>query len=208
MGQNISIISIGNKEFNNTISEISSYFNFSLHCLDYLPVSKKLQGFDVLIIHENIVSEYLKNKFENSRFTKVLILEKTKKQDLSFDLIIKLPISLNEMNNLIMQSVTKKKFHYNSSIKFKDYILDLNERKLRKKNNYIEITEKEIDLINLLIKSKKPLSKNDILTSVWKYATDADTHTVETHIYRLRKKIKDSFGDGQFLVNNEKGYSI
>ena len=102
----------------------------------------------------------------------------------------------------------KKKFTKNSTIQIKDYILDKNEKKLIKKGTFILLTEKEIQLLELLLINNEALSKNKILEIVWRYATDADTHTVETHIYRLRKKILDKFSDENFIINNKTGYLI
>ena len=65
-----------------------------------------------------------------------------------------------------------------------------------------------MQLLELFLKKKKPVNKNEILSLVWQYASDADTHTVETHIYRLRKKIKDKFSDENFIHNNKKGYYL
>ena len=70
------------------------------------------------------------------------------------------------------------------------------------------MTEKEIQLLETLLTKKKPISKKQILKEVWSYASDADTHTVETHIYRLRKKIMDEFQDEKFLISEKVGYSI
>ena len=70
------------------------------------------------------------------------------------------------------------------------------------------MTEKEIQLLELLLKKDRPISKNIILSSVWNYSEDADTHTVETHIYRLRKKISDKFTDEKFILNNKDGYYL
>ena len=81
-------------------------------------------------------------------------------------------------------------------------------RKLRKGNISIVLTEKEIQLIELLFNEKQPLSKNAILTKVWKYADNTDTHTVETHIYRLRKKILQKFKDNFFIISSSLGYTI
>ena len=66
----------------------------------------------------------------------------------------------------------------------------------------------EIYLIELLLNEKKPVSKTEILKSVWKYSSDSDTHTVETHIYRLRQKIKKNFLDEDFIINKKEGYLI
>ena len=82
------------------------------------------------------------------------------------------------------------------------------EKKLIKDKNYILLTEKEIQLLELFLDSKKPISKNMILKEVWKYSTSADTHTVETHIYRLRKKIKVKFEDENFILNSKDGYLL
>ena len=79
---------------------------------------------------------------------------------------------------------------------------------LLKDKNHILLTEKEIQLLELFLKYNKPLSKNKILDEVWKYSEEADTHTVETHIYRLRKKIKEKFLDEDFILNNKTGYLL
>ena len=90
----------------------------------------------------------------------------------------------------------------------KSYTLDKNEKKLTKSGIYIILTEKEVQLLELFLNNKKPISKNNILTSVWNYSSDADTHTVETHIYRLRKKISEKFMDEKFILNNKEGYYL
>ena len=70
------------------------------------------------------------------------------------------------------------------------------------------LTEKEIQLLELFLISKKSINKSEILDKVWQYSSDADTHTVETHIYRLRKKIKDQFNDDNFITSHDAGYLI
>jgi len=106
----------------------------------------------------------------------------------------------------VENAVAKNKFNKNSAIEIKGYLLNKNEKKLSKLDQFIILTEKEIQLLELFLNIKKPISKNKILSSVWNYATDADTHTVETHIYRLRKKIFDKFIDEKFILNNKDGY--
>ena len=86
--------------------------------------------------------------------------------------------------------------------------MDKNEKKLKKQDKFIIITEKEIQLLELLFSEKKPVKKKKILETIWKYSSDADTHTVETHIYRLRKKVIDKFEDDSLIVNNKNGYKI
>ena len=121
---------------------------------------------------------------------------------------ISLPMRIEELNNIIENSVIKKNFIKNSSIKIKNYILNKNEKKLSKGDIFILLTEKEIQFLELLLYNKQSISKKQILEKVWKYSSEADTHTVETHIYRLRKKINSKFQDDHFIVNNKNGYML
>ena len=127
----------------------------------------------------------------------------------NFDGVLKLPSTLNEINSIVDKVAAKKIFNKNSSITIKkEYLLDKNEKKLVKDKNFIILTEKEIQLLELFLSQKKPVSKNKILSFVWNYSDSADTHTVETHIYRLRKKINDKFLDENFILNNKEGYYV
>ena len=86
--------------------------------------------------------------------------------------------------------------------------MNKNEKKLSKSDEFVILTEKEIQLLELFLRSRKPVSKDNILSSVWNYSSEADTHTVETHIYRLRKKINDKFMDDKFILNKKGGYYL
>ena len=140
---------------------------------------------------------------------KVLINDsKKEKKSLNYDEEISLPITLEDFNNKISHLIISKEFAFNSSVNIKDYTLDKNEKKLKKNGLFIVVTEKEIKLLELLLKKKDPLPKKIILEKVWQYSSEADTHTVETHIYRLRKKILEMFQDEKLIMNNKKGYFI
>ena len=105
-------------------------------------------------------------------------------------------------------NLAKHEFNKNSLIKIKDYTLDKNARILIKQNTKLQVTEKEIIFIEMLYSSQKPLSRNYILKNIWNYSSETDTHTVETHIYRLRQKIKKKFEDNNFIKNSKDGYSL
>ena len=132
----------------------------------------------------------------------------TKKFSNDWDACLELPTTIKELNNIVENINAKKKFVKNSSIEIKNYLLNKNEKKLVKEDKFVILTEKEIQLLELLLKKDRPISKNIILSSVWNYSEDADTHTVETHIYRLRKKISDKFTDEKFILNNKDGYYL
>ena len=118
-------------------------------------------------------------------------------------LIEKAICSINEIHEILV----KKEFKTNSSLKINNYKLDKNSRRLTQNNLSLELTEKEIELIELL-KKKSFTKKKEILATIWKYSDDADTHTVETHIYRLIKKNKEIFNDETFIKSEKKGYTI
>ena len=84
----------------------------------------------------------------------------------------------------------------------------LNERKIKKSDLELQLTEMEINFLILFSKNNKPLNRNFFLKNLWHYSVETDTHTIETHIHRLRKKIFDKFNDRNFIKNNNRGYYI
>ena len=75
-------------------------------------------------------------------------------------------------------------------------------------NTKLKLTEKEINTITYLSKSDKPVSIDELQQKVWSYQSGIETHTVETHIYRLRKKILKTFNDNNFIISKKNGYQI
>ena len=104
--------------------------------------------------------------------------------------------------------LAKFEFIKSSLINLNEYIVNKNERKIKKNNLELQLTEKEINFLVLFANNKKPLTKDYILKNVWNYSSESDTHTVETHVHRLRKKILEKFGDNNFIKNNNNGYYI
>ena len=93
-------------------------------------------------------------------------------------------------------------------MKVNNYIIDLNSREMLVNNKKLKLTEKEINTITYLSKSNKPVSIDELQEKVWSYQSDIETHTVETHIYRLRKKILKAFNDYNFIISEKNGYQI
>ena len=93
-------------------------------------------------------------------------------------------------------------------MKIKNYTIDLNSREMLINNTKLKLTEKEINTITYLSKSSKPVSINELQEKVWGYQSNIETHTVETHIYRLRKKILNLFNDNEFIISKKNGYQI
>ena len=123
-------------------------------------------------------------------------------------LITSLPIKLSKLIEKLNIEFLKKNFHSQSDFKIQKYKLDINSRELFLNDKKIKLTEKESDIILYLSKSKKPISIENLQLNVWAYHSDLETHTVETHIYRLRKKILDTFQDENFIISKKDGYII
>ena len=205
----INVLAFGNKNFNTSLEELKDYLNFKLTTINDSFENKSLAQYEVLLVHEDFLNKNIDNKLLQQT-NKIKILVFSSKNNISniFSEQLSLPTNIKDLNKVVENSIAKKNFNKNSSIKIKNYILDKNEKKLAKFDDYILLTEKEIQLLELFLISKKSINKSEILDKVWQYSSDADTHTVETHIYRLRKKIKAKFSDENFILNDKNGYLL
>ena len=142
-----------------------------------------------------------------SKINHKLLLNKdiTDKNLLNFN---DLPISLNKFLELINIKLMKLKFNYQAKININDYELNLNSKFLSKNSLSLKLTEKETEIILYLYETKKNCDVADLKKNIWRYSAGMETHTVETHIYRLRKKILKKFDDKNFIVSQKDGYQI
>ena len=184
-------------------------------------MSKTLIIFEYQILFEilNEINESLnfkiiqcdENEYNNIQFNpKVdyLIVSRKKIKNVKNLLVLDdKPIRLDKFLEIVNINFLKDKFFRQSNIKVGKYNLDLNSRVISLKDKNLNLTEREINLI-IFIHNKKEVTVKDLQQSVWDYSPNLETHTVETHIYRLRKKMNEVFNDENFIVNNDKGYSI
>ena len=118
------------------------------------------------------------------------------------------PINIFKLIEKINIEFLKQQFNSQSEMKINNYIIDLNSREIIKNSNNLKLTEKEINTITYLSQSDEPVSIDELQKKVWSYQSDIESHTVETHIYRLRKKILNTFGDNEFIMSKKNGYQI
>ena len=119
-----------------------------------------------------------------------------------------IPINIFKLVEKINIEFLKIQFNSQSKIKIKNYTIDLNSREMIINGTKLKLTEKEINTIIYLSKSNKSVGIDELQEKVWSYHSDIETHTVETHIYRLRKKISKSFDDIEFIISKKDGYEI
>ena len=123
-------------------------------------------------------------------------------------ILVNSPINIFKLIEKVNIEFLKLQFNSQSEVKVKNYTIDINSREMLINNTKLKLTEKEINTITYLSKSDKPVSIDELQEKVWSYQSDIETHTVETHIYRLRKKILNTFNDNNFITSEKNGYQI
>tara|TARA_B100001142_G_scaffold297927_1_gene320682 strand:- start:1887 stop:2510 length:624 start_codon:yes stop_codon:yes gene_type:complete len=187
--------------------EINDYLKFNLKKSSL----KNIDRFDLngALILSNFA---FKDQLEKKKIDPNKIIFFSKNSELTKNIndynYINIPFNIDDFAEKINVLLLKKKFNSQSFIKISNYTLDLNSRIISNESNNLKLTEKEINVIVFLSKNKKPQKVNVLQNEVWGYSSELETHTVETHIYRLRKKISDKFKDDNFIVSKNNGYII
>lgn len=209
---NLTISIFGNQILEEIISELMLFSKYKIifskdtnllkkitsdsdHLMIFLLTEENRKYYDKIIKHNIpliIIKSNNEKKIERQNFFEILIM----------------PFRVLDLEKKIISLLAKYKFHKSSLINLNGYIINKNERKIIKNQLELELTEKEINFLILFSSIKKPLTRDFVLKNVWNYSSKTETHTVETHIHRLRKKILEKFNDKNFIKNNKKGYYI
>ena len=195
--QNINIVNY--QTLYNILEEIKTYLPFNI--FNYFDEKEFLKHLETneIDIKKSLFLVKKKDKFfyKNLKINKNQIFE-----------IPDLPINLYSLIEKINIQLIKQRYNYQSKVFLKNYVLDINSREIIKENKRLKLTEREIDTILFLGNKIKPQNIKTLLSEVWGYMPGIETHTVETHIYRLRKKIADTFSDNDFILSHDDGYLI
>ena len=181
------------KDLYNIIYEIRNFFNFELFSSEdvksVIENQKKRSDKSFIII--------TKKKFSEDRINN--------KQIITID---SFPLNFFNLIEKINSSLLMQQYDFQSNINIAGYKLDINSRIISFKNNKLKLTERETQIILFLKNQNKPINIDILQKEVWGYSKELETHTVETHVYRLRKKLKKSFDDQNFIKSDKKGYFI
>ena len=181
------------KELYNILLELDSITNFKINY--YNSESEILQLQESKKININYSTIILKKHSKKINEKNVIVFEE-------------LPNRIDKIIDKINIHLIKQKYNLQSNLKIGEYSLDLNSRTIFKNQKKLNLTEREIDILIFLSKQKEPQKIDILQNKVWNYSSNLETHTVETHIYRLRKKIKDTFNDDNFIISKKDGYII
>ncbi len=195
--QSVNLISFS--KLYNILYEIKSLFIFKVN--NYKNSNQFLQALEsnnidltdsIIIINKKDDILFSNNKINHNN---ILIIDN-------------LPIKIEILIDKINAQLIKQKYNFQSKLDIKNYSININSRIISNKQNQLKLTEREIDIILFLKNKGIPQSVVNLQNKVWGYSDTLETHTVETHIYRLRKKIKDKFNDEKFIISHDDGYLI
>ena len=195
VNQKLYIINLSN--FYDIISEIKDHIDYEITKFDNKETffdkhsSKSISTENsILVINEKEYDFFVKNINED--------------QIIKFKPPVNIFTFIENLNVRFIQ----RKYQDQSSVNVKDFFLDTNSRELKKGKSILKLTERETDMILFLNNSKKPVNVETLEKEIWQYSSELETHTVETHIYRLRKKIKAEFANDELIKSNKDGYTI
>ena len=190
---------VGCKALYDILIEIKNHLSFDI--FNYLDEKEILTKIEIKKI--DIKKSIFLFKKNSNYLNKSLNLEKKQIFEIS-----DMPVDIYSFIEKINIKLIKLRYNYQSKVFLKKYILDLNSREINKDKKKLKLTEKEISTILYLSKSKKSISIKELQTKVWDHKSLLETLTVETHIHRLRKKIKEKFDYENFIISSKEGYSI
>ena len=183
------VIILNLKGLYNVLLELKDFFKFEIVYQEKeAGLSEHNKGKNYLVISNKKILNNIDNK-------NIIILSE-------------LPIKILDLIEKININLLKLKYSYQSNFQIKEYKLDLNSRVISFEKKDLRLTEREIEIILFLNSKDKPQSIDVLQKEVWGYSENLETHTVETHVYRLRKKINETFDDSNFLVSSKDGYKI
>ena len=183
------VIILNLKGLYNVLLELKDFFKFEIFYQEKeADLSEQNKGKNYLVISNKKILSNIDNK-------NIITLSE-------------LPIKILDLIEKININLLKLKYSYQSNFQIKEYKLDLNSRVISFDKKDLRLTEREIEIILFLNSKDKPQSIDVLQKEVWGYSRNLETHTVETHVYRLRKKINETFDDSNFLVSSKDGYKI
>jgi len=214
---NVILFILNNKILAEILSELNLFKNSKIvHCLNFKNVKENLKNEalnDSLLIQTTDYTTLNNENLNELNLPIIFLIQKDFKiklnhyKNLSID-TISYPFKVLDLISKINICLSKNKFSKNSFVNVLEYLLDINKKEIVKNGLKLKLTEKEITFLLYLKDNNKPMTIENLLKNVWNYSFKTETHTVETHVHRLRKKFLKIFGDKNIIKNSKNGYYI
>ena len=195
VNQKLYIINLSN--FYDILSELKEHINFNLLKFDNKDIFfDKYKNKSISIGNSILIVPEMEYDFFVNNINEYHIIK------------FKPPVNILTFMESLNVKFIQKKYQDQSNVNIKDFFLDINSRVLKKDELSLKLTEREAEMLLFLNNSKKPVNVETLEKEIWQHSSDLETHTVETHIYRLRKKIKAKFENDNLIKSNKNGYTI
>ena len=186
-----------NQEINDFQFVLSDLSNRQLHLSSYF--ISDLESINQLI--DDDLSGQIKKIF--------LISNKTFNFKTNIDVVhYDLPLKFLNFFEYVIQDLKQNFNKEDNIISMKSTQYDQSARLIFNDTISITLTEKENEIFDFLLSSKKSVNKKELLKNIWQYNESIDTHTLETHVYSLRKKLEKKLKIKNILEHNENGYFL
>ena len=210
--KNIHLYVYGSDIFATLLKETDIEYSIFFKKDNFLEDDSDLKDIIRIIFPEKIKFTEFKRLLQKDIPTLVLLHDKNflkvnKQSLLSFHQSLFLPIDIFSLKEIIKIIISKHNFFKNSKTIIDVYELDSNQKIISRDGIAVKLTEKELSLI-LALKNKVGLKKSFLLKKVWNHNDNLESHAFETHLHRLRGKIKKHFKDNKFIVENNSLYYL
>lgn len=214
--QNYSIITVGSPVFFECMQEQKTEYNLqNLKSFKEVKEILKTPLIDVYVflffvddLEKLDLKELKKIKYPKIFFSKKSENFKTIKKDNVLSSFLELPVNYQDLEKIIKLAILKFKFLFQSKVEIGKYNLDKNERTISYGKKSAKLTERELDIILYLSGKKEGATKQEIMKDIWSHGEEIDSHTYETHLYRLRQKLQSKLSDKKFISVEDGKYFI
>lgn len=214
--QNYSIITVGSPVFFECMQEQKTEYNLqNLKSFKEVKEILKTPLIDVYVflffvddLEKLDLKELKKIKYPKIFFSKKSENFKTIKKDNVLSSFLELPVNYQDLEKIIKLAILKFKFLFQSKVEIGKYSLDKNERTISYEKKSAKLTERELDIILYLSGKKEGATKQEIMKDIWSHGEEIDSHTYETHLYRLRQKLQSKLSDKKFISVEDGKYFI
>jgi DNA-binding response OmpR family regulator len=214
--QNYSIITVGSPVFFECMQEQKNEYNLqnlkSFKEVKEILKSPLIDIYVFLFFIDDLEKLDLK-ELKKIKYPKIFFSEKNEnfkniKKDNVLSSFLELPVNYQDLEKIIKLAILKFKFLFQSKVEIGKYNLDKNERTISYGKKSAKLTERELDIILYLSGKKEGASKQEIMKDIWSHGEEIDSHTYETHLYRLRQKIQSKLNDKKFISVEDGKYFI